>query len=185
MRARVETLAEEDLAAIPTFYRVRMRSRLEARWAVWFDALGIRWQYERAPVWLRGHGRWPDFWLEKEQVWVEIKPAGVAMDEEMALAVHEQTGSPLLWVSGPPLRNAYEVSLLDFGGAEVVEGLRFALGRRDLGDLWLCDVGQEVAFPLPIRNLRAGDDWPLAHCHALRQAYRTAMRWRFEEAERG
>ncbi|NJO82415.1 MAG: hypothetical protein HC828_06055 [Blastochloris sp.] len=36
-----------NLYAIPTTYQgYRFRSRIEARWAVFFDALGIRWVYE-------------------------------------------------------------------------------------------------------------------------------------------
>jgi hypothetical protein len=36
------------MQAIETAYNgYRFRSRLEARWAVFFDALGIRYQYEK------------------------------------------------------------------------------------------------------------------------------------------
>lgn len=44
----------------PTRYNgVEFRSRLEARWAAFFDILGWEWRYE--PVDLEG---WtPDFWL--------------------------------------------------------------------------------------------------------------------------
>ena len=47
-----------QFAAIPTVYKgVQMRSRLEARWAAVFDALGAKWEYE--PFDLNG---WiPDF----------------------------------------------------------------------------------------------------------------------------
>lgn len=35
------------IKAIETKYKgYRFRSRLEARWAVFFDALGVRWEYE-------------------------------------------------------------------------------------------------------------------------------------------
>ena len=35
------------MKAIQTQYQGRLfRSRLEARWAVFLDALGVRWQYE-------------------------------------------------------------------------------------------------------------------------------------------
>ena len=35
------------MKAIETVYRgFQFRSRLEARWAVFFDALGIKWGYE-------------------------------------------------------------------------------------------------------------------------------------------
>lgn len=36
-----------DIRAIPTYYNgISFRSRLEARWAIIFDQLGITWQYE-------------------------------------------------------------------------------------------------------------------------------------------
>lgn len=36
-----------DIKPIETYYKgYRFRSRLEARWAVFFDALGIKWEYE-------------------------------------------------------------------------------------------------------------------------------------------
>ena len=38
---------DKSIAAIPTRYKgYHFRSRLEARWAVFFDALGIKWEYE-------------------------------------------------------------------------------------------------------------------------------------------
>ena len=74
----------QTIAAIPTKYNgVTFRSRLEARWAVFFDNLNIEWQYEREGYQLQD-GTWyvPDFWLpgvhyrENGQpgIWVEIKP---------------------------------------------------------------------------------------------------------------
>ncbi len=36
-----------DIAAIPMTYKsIRMRSMLEARWAIMFDELGLEWEYE-------------------------------------------------------------------------------------------------------------------------------------------
>jgi hypothetical protein len=60
------------IAAIPTLYRGRMyRSRLEARWAAFFDRLG--WAHEYEPFDL---GPWsPDFLLTDMSVLVEVKPA--------------------------------------------------------------------------------------------------------------
>lgn len=58
----------------PTIYRgVRYRSRLEARWAAFFDLLGWRHQYE--PFDLKG---WiPDFLIRgHNEVLVEVKPIG-------------------------------------------------------------------------------------------------------------
>ena len=39
-----------DIEAIPTRYKgVRFRSRLEAQWAVFWDELGVKWEYEPQP----------------------------------------------------------------------------------------------------------------------------------------
>lgn len=53
------------IAAKPTIYRgVRFRSRLEARWAVFFDAIGREWIYEPSFPELASIGYQPDFLLE-------------------------------------------------------------------------------------------------------------------------
>lgn len=62
--------------AIETVYKgCRFRSRLEARWAVFFDSLGIRWEFEKEGFDL-GEAGWylPDFWLPDLNIWCEIKP---------------------------------------------------------------------------------------------------------------
>ncbi len=52
------------MKAIETVYAgCRFRSRLEARWAVFFDQLGISWEYEPEGFEFHGHRYLPDFWL--------------------------------------------------------------------------------------------------------------------------
>jgi hypothetical protein len=71
------------LQAIPTTYKgYRMRSRLEARWATFFDALGIRWEYEREGYNL-GEGIFylPDFWFTDYEMWAEVKPKEFTKEE--------------------------------------------------------------------------------------------------------
>ncbi len=49
---------------IETIYNGHLfRSRLEARWAVFFDRLGIVWEYEYEGFNLDGVKYLPDFWL--------------------------------------------------------------------------------------------------------------------------
>src|SRR5690349_23380076 len=61
------------LAAIPTFYDgCRFRSRLEARWAVFFNEMGIGWQYEPQGFTIGDRPYLPDFLLECG-TWVEVK----------------------------------------------------------------------------------------------------------------
>lgn len=67
------TVRGMDIKAIPTLYRgVTFRSRLEARWAAFFDLAGFGWDYE--PIDLDG---WcPDFRIDTTvgSVFAEIKP---------------------------------------------------------------------------------------------------------------
>ncbi len=62
------------MKAIETEYNgYKFRSRLEARWAVFFDALGIEYEYENEGYDLGGVRYLPDFWLPRLDLWVEVK----------------------------------------------------------------------------------------------------------------
>lgn len=65
-----------DIKPIETSYKgYKFRSRLEARWAVFFDAMGIKWEYEVEGYDLGEHGYYlPDFWLPTSKVFAEVKP---------------------------------------------------------------------------------------------------------------
>ena len=68
------------LKAIETEYKgYKFRSRLEARWAVFFDAAGISYEYEPEGFEVKWNENeiyryLPDFYLPKYDVWVEVKP---------------------------------------------------------------------------------------------------------------
>src|SRR5690554_2670423 len=66
------------IKAIETGYKgYRFRSRLEARWAVYFDALGLEWDYEPEGFHLSdGRMYLPDFRVFKVHggvIWCEVK----------------------------------------------------------------------------------------------------------------
>jgi len=68
----------DPIKAIETRYKgYRFRSRLEARWAVFFDALGLDWEYEPEGYELSGGKRYlPDFRLsfgDGNPIWFEVK----------------------------------------------------------------------------------------------------------------
>lgn len=92
------------MKAIETKYKgCRFRSRLEARWAVFFDALGVVWEYEPEGYELGGGMRYlPDFWLPEFQMYVEIKP--VRPDElSTTKAAKLRDGGKAVWlIWGPP-----------------------------------------------------------------------------------
>jgi hypothetical protein len=71
------------MKAIETQYKgYRFRSRLEARWAVFFDALGVKWTYEHEGFELPNGTRYlPDFYLPDFDEYVEIKGGDVEMPE--------------------------------------------------------------------------------------------------------
>ncbi len=71
------------IKAIETVYNgYRFRSRLEARWAVFFDAFGFEYSYEPEGFDLGEAGYYlPDFYLPSIRSYVEIKP-GPLNDEE-------------------------------------------------------------------------------------------------------
>jgi hypothetical protein len=83
------------LKAIDTAYKGHLfRSRLEARYAVFLDALGVRWQYEPEGFQLESGYYLPDFFLPdiRGGSWIEVKPHGTG--RFMCLA--SGTGDPRL-----------------------------------------------------------------------------------------
>ena len=71
----------QTIKAIETTYAgCRVRSRLEARWAVFFDTLGIEWQYESQGYTADGYSYLPDFWLPNicGGCHAEVRPPGIA-----------------------------------------------------------------------------------------------------------
>jgi hypothetical protein len=72
--------------AIETRYAgCRFRSRLEARWAVFFDHLKIKWQYEPQGYSLPSGPYLPDFWLPDAEAWIEIKGSTLTKNEQVKL----------------------------------------------------------------------------------------------------
>ena len=72
------------IQAIETVYKGYLfRSRLEARWAVIFDALGVDWEYEIEGFKFEdGTHYLPDFFIKDTKFFVEVKPDRPYTDEE-------------------------------------------------------------------------------------------------------
>lgn len=101
------------IKAIETRYKgYRFRSRLEARWAVFFDAFPLRWEYEHEGYDLGKAGYYlPDFYLPDlgGGTFVEVKPTDDQLDgyEEKFLTLTEKTGKKLLLAVGVPEQRSY------------------------------------------------------------------------------
>ncbi len=95
-----------ELKAIETRYKNhRFRSRLEARYAVFFDALGVVWDYEREGFDLGEHGCYlPDFWLPHWEVWWEVKPdTSTEAEVAKAYALRDATEKTVIISCGKPV----------------------------------------------------------------------------------
>jgi len=69
-----------DIKAHPTMYNgIQFRSRLEAKWATFFDLINWKWQYEPCDF----NGWIPDFALygHKQTVYVEVKPTVIFLPD--------------------------------------------------------------------------------------------------------
>lgn len=133
-----------SIKAIETAYKgYRFRSRLEARYAVMFDALGFEWQYEPEGFDLGEMGYYlPDFFLPKLNVWIEIK-GGKATGVELA-----KCGALFAGKTG-------EVVATDFlmmGDETITRAVfeEFTCEAKDRGITgvnvhhWFCDAGRDI-----------------------------------------
>ena len=78
----VEGLLMSKSKPIETIYNgYRFRSRLEARWAVFFDNIGIQYEYEPEGLMVL-NGQWylPDFYLTQFHCYFEVKRAPEKID---------------------------------------------------------------------------------------------------------
>lgn len=65
---------EKSIKAIETKYNgFRFRSRLEARWAIFFDMIGLKYEYEVEGFDMNGVCYLPDFYIPSLDRWFEIK----------------------------------------------------------------------------------------------------------------
>lgn len=102
------------ISAIETSYKgYRFRSRLEARWAVFFDALDIEWEYEPQGYKVGPNKRpyLPDFLLPKLRAFVEVKGDPERLDLELLadLVRSNRDGSFVLILGQIPLLEPFAI----------------------------------------------------------------------------
>lgn len=109
----------DKLKAIETIYKgYKFRSRLEARWAVFFDALNISWEYEKEGYDLDGIYYLPDFWLPSYQYWFEIKGQTPTDEEKFKCKkLNFLSEYPVVLAVGEPHLNENIVYSCDMNGS--------------------------------------------------------------------
>jgi hypothetical protein len=203
-----------DIRAIETRYKgYRFRSRLEARWAVFFDAVGLRFEYEKEGFHLpSGRLYLPDFWLPSLGCWAEIKPtpdpwegqpwmAGGSLEEEFFGCKEnggaEQPGFVIYGTPGEPVEYHKETpyACAVFGDSPYLfclcpwcgkVGVEFdGRGARVCG--WQAHFGTEGeafnGFKYGTGHWRVDDKCYTAHEPRLLLAFETARSARFEHGE--
>lgn len=107
------------MRALPSYWNgVVFRSRTEARWAVFFDAINLVWDYEPEGFALP-NDTWylPDFWLPEMHIWAEVKPRDLVSEEERERVemLVAGTGHPCLLLEGTPRPTAFDYCMPEAG----------------------------------------------------------------------
>lgn len=117
----------------------RFRSRLEARWAVFFDTIGIKYEYENEGYDLGNVGWYlPDFWLPEVNMFAEVK--GKAFTEKeynKCLMLVKMSGHPCLMLVDTPEAKPYYAIQSWYGGyvqAEYLLSTIYLSGQHRLVD---------------------------------------------------
>ncbi|MCC6458038.1 MAG: hypothetical protein IT328_23995 [Caldilineaceae bacterium] len=187
-----------SIRAIDTQYKgYRFRSRLEARWAVFFDALGIKWEYEKEGHDL-GDAGWylPDFWLPAPGYWFEVKPQDRPTESELNKAIYlaSLSGQHVIIACGTPGMKALDGSAEE---DELIGNLRWVWPRKDVGDddhlvdmQWVHNprdgyrVGSFGGTTIEEWHLRSGSELDSDPYHpTILRAYSVAQSARFEHGE--
>lgn len=160
------------LKAIPTEYNgIVFRSRLEVRWAIFMDSLGVKYQYELEGYDLDSAWYLPDFWLPEQEVWLEVKGGCPTNQEERKVRLLcEYSGKPvvILWGGFPMLEGGqrpilYDSDMVAAGYPEVGHYIFYPpFGDKDYNQRWCecpeCGIigiryeGQSARLPCSCHN---------------------------------
>lgn len=137
-----------NIKPIETLYNgYRFRSRLEARWAVFFDALGIKYEYEKEGYDLGELGWYlPDFWLP-EYGWVfDVKPYipdAIEREKIFATGAKILVGSPWITIDRYGDIQKSDYVILGEEDGYTTEGL-FAICRSCLESLMIAGTAISI-----------------------------------------
>jgi len=181
----VPTPVKSDPTAIPTEYAgYQFRSRLEARWATFFDHAHIEWHYEIEGYQLAAGRYLPDFWLPTISggAWFEVKGTKPTERESaLAMQLARHTGRPvyIAWGQMPadldPLTGAnptFDIEEFDRGSWDNSRRFCVCPTCRKPG-LEFCGRGERICNHQT--TVAGGDTW--AHYAAANHLARTAPFW--------
>jgi hypothetical protein len=168
-------------ALTTTYAGRRYRSRTEARWAVFFDAAGIRFDYEAEGFEIRSGAYLPDFWLPDLRLFLEVKGQEPTAEERTKCAeLSEASECDMLLAIGAP-EERFQLLWFDRGGER--EG-RYAIARDTISACGFWLVAEDAANWIGPNRTR-GKVIPRGPMFsgALELAYAAATSARFERGE--
>ena len=171
----------DKIKAIETRYKGRrFRSRLEARWFIFFESFGLQVEYEREGFVVDGIPYLPDFYIPAEDLWIEIKPSSIeptaqVYAESLLMGLPGRT----ILVCGEPCSGKYRV--VDTKDSSLRNSI-FLTDRRDDHCLWIFDEDTFSGSQLTSCSAKDHDKLPI-ESDFLQAAYNAAIGARFEHGE--
>ena len=172
------------IKAINTEYNgYKFRSRLEARWAVFFDTLGIEYEYEPEGFEFEDGTRYlPDFWMPTEECFIEIKPGTQWHYHKKSHLLFSGTNKRVVYIAGLPWPGEYRVSFYTHL-APFHDAAMFAVGQKNNSEIWIVSINGDWGQVL--KSKTSGSDFcrPIIDADILTKAYTAARQARFEFGE--
>lgn len=129
-------MAINVLTPMETRYRgLLFRSRIEARWALFYNKIGVPYQYEAEGYDLNGTRYLPDFWMPRQNCFIEIKGAEPTLEEQCKAALLAQLSKKQVFIFGS-LPGIATYGLMGGSGEEWQPLTFFPEGAGDTGYLW-------------------------------------------------
>lgn len=165
------------IEALSTEYQgKKFRSRTEARWAVFFQTLGLAWQHEQEGFDVEGTWYLPDFYLADFPMFIEVKPDqtdGTERAKFAAMCKHKATRGIIAY-GAPNIRRA---NLLAYDANGVLEHgdelAQWLADRRNEGEYWL-GITDKAWWSIGPKTGPDHDRLPIMNPH-LEAAYRAAQ----------
>jgi hypothetical protein len=125
------------------------RSKLEARWAIFFDELQLTTLYEPRTFGFRGRQYTPDFWIADWKCYVEIKPINSRSWDIQPLRrlARLRSKCAVLLIMGQPSLEDYEVRFFRWNDTRDGSGRWvFGEGRKNRNACYLAQAGRTPVY---------------------------------------
>ncbi len=179
-----------ELKPIDTIFEgIRYRSRLEAKWKVAFNALGVEAKYEQQGFEIDGKPYLPDFYLPERCMWAEVKPDLETSDLSKPIGLARLTQEPVAILGDIPYENSKGPHHLlirhDRAGNLTATWFAWLVTSPDIGGV----IEEPHGFSMLFHGTEMPDMWRMRLSRVEVQtevaaAYREARAPRFEHGEK-